>query len=758
MHTKKNASFLIIVVLSMLILSFITFATVYEQILSQSNGFFNVIIFGVALILMFIIITILARIFDVKKEKSEQSPVVSFLIILGIVGIFAAFVFLRLGYTSSISPDESKVYLASEYLSQGILDKGKDVHEDLIGYPADFIYCIIVSPIFKLIGESRESFTLVNICMMLILGLFIFLTVNLLSSKLYAVIAAFVFMFIPNNSFLVYSLNSELFVAAMFSIAFFLYSVMIYKRFLSQTLALFISVLCGIFSGICLSCEPVMFLAFLGLTIWAIKAKRQSTICYILPHIISLAIVLSNVFLKANTLNVDIIEVLLAFLLCFSPVHVREAGTEFSGIDFLNAITGRFNNPSRFLNDNYYFLTNQDGKSYSNNQTVWLGFVDQLATVFAIILCVMLIVYIIRVAYDKILPALTAFVLLFLGQLLGGVNKVGYVYVYVMIFIIGTCSLYYMYLNHHPDYALYVTNKEIRKDHLIMLKLQGEEVYDEEEEKTTKKEDVEPLDEAYLQRARALVFIGEDDSLYDEIKAEEKKNRILNPVAATMIETVIDENGEYDSKEKELDFLDELDEETPKKVVAEVKAIPATRPVEVVKPILADDYGQTLDSAISEERPEPTITETKEPSDIAKILPTPNSVSQNIENSGKIADDDYFDEPDDFSDKNQNSNPQPEGFVFRKKTQSTEASSPAVDTGKASKTKEKPEKVKKEKPEKQKTGGLFVKKKNKPDTADGESVEGKGANPDEVKPGEPLPNPLPLPRPHTPKDLDYDYK
>ena len=115
MHTKKNATFLINVVISMLILAYITFITVYEQILTQNNGFFNVIIYGVVLILVFIFITLFVRILTFKNN-SEVSPILSVLKVIGVIGLFALFVFLRLRYTSSVSPSESPLYNSARYI------------------------------------------------------------------------------------------------------------------------------------------------------------------------------------------------------------------------------------------------------------------------------------------------------------------------------------------------------------------------------------------------------------------------------------------------------------------------------------------------------------------------------------------------------------------------------------------------------------------------------------------------------------------
>ena len=699
MHTKKDASFMITVLLSMIILAYITFVTVYEQILSQNNGFFNVIIFGVVLILVFIFITLLARVITVKNNNQEQSPVLRVLIIFLIIGIFVLFFMSRLRYTSSLYPSDYPVYRAADYITSGNLMEGKDIHNHLISYPADFVYAYFLSNIFSITGASAEAYVITNISMMIILAAFLFFTVNLLAGKAYAAVAVIVCLFMPNHMFLVYTYNSELFVAALFMAMYFLFSVLIYKRFKSNSIARIIALLCGIFAGLCVSCEPVVLLAILIMTVWVLNSQRQTTLCALIPLIVSIMIMAALIFLKSLLLNVPFVDVLLGICFCFVPTYIRDSGADqFTLTNFFNSLSSRLNSPSKFLSDTFYFLTEENGNSFSSNQAIWLKLADQLIYIFLLVLCVLCIVYILRVMYDKIVPSLAVLVVLFLGQLLGGANQVNYIYFITIIIVIASTTIYYMYLNHHPDYAVIVTNAEIRKDNEIKLIKEGAGLPDESEEDDTSAEEITDED---LLRARALVFLGENEQLYAQIKEEERDRRINNPIATTRIKTTLNEQGEYDSVEEHVEFFDELDEKVDVAPVHEVKAIPSTRPVEVVKPILADDYENTIQKNESNE------DDSLEP----------------------------FDEPD-TSPKNDIDTG---GFVFRKK-EPKEKNTEATNI-KATKLKEPKIKEQKVKEPKIKESKKLVKNKSL----------------DDVKPGEPLPNPLKGPKPHVSKDLKFDY-
>ncbi|MDO4188632.1 MAG: glycosyltransferase family 39 protein [Lachnospiraceae bacterium] len=670
MHTKKDAGFLITLVLSMLILAYISFITVYEQILSQNNGFFNVIIYGVVLILVFIFITLFLRVINIKNETKEKSPVLNILVSIGIISIFAFFIYIIPRYTSSISPLESPLYKTATYINDGLLMQAMDIHEDILGNPANFVYAYIISLVFNIAGAESVVYIFINTVIMVLLAFFVYRTVKLISNIACAAFALIVLLLIPNNIFLVYSYNSEIFVAMLFMATLYLCELLIYKKFKSDSTARIIAIFAGIVGGLLISSEPVTLISLVALCIWIYKGGRQKTHCIVITLAVSLIEFIGIAFAKAFMMGIGFAKVIIAELLCFVPTHFRVASEEeFSIINMFKALTDRLNNPSKFLDDNSYFLTTDTGKSISASQTLALSIVDQFIILSMLILCVLLVVYIVRVNYDKIMPVLTLIITLFLGQILGGCNQVLYVYFICIFIVAGSTTLYYMFLNHHPEYAVFITNNEIRAEIEAINDTNDLEKADEE----TASDD--------LLRARALVFIGEDDALYNQIKEEERRNRSENSIAATRIKTIINEEGEYDSVEEDVEFLDSPDEVFEAKEIHEVKAIPATRPVEVVKPVLADDYYEPASSVSFD-------TNTK-------------------------VDEEFFDEPDDISNKNNvneqptssapksaesiqsEAQPQVEGFVFRKKNDNAGNNVPVKEKAiKEKKSKEKPVKEK----------------------------------------------------------------
>ena len=189
-----------------------------------------------------------------------------------------------------------------------------------------------------------------------------------------------------------------------------------------------------------------------------------------------------------------------------------------------------------------------------------------------------------------------------------------------------------MYFNHHPNVALMLTNEAIRQENMLV----------EESETSEEKEEDKEENDIYLRRARALIFIGEDEELYRQIKLEERANRANSPIAATVIKTGINEEGEYDLKSQDVEYFDEPDEKILVKPVHEVKTIPATRPVDVVKPVLADDY---LNEQSENDSNKQSENHSKE-----------SDLSINLSDKTDIKESEPIKEP-----------VKPEGFIFRKK-------------------------------------------------------------------------------------------
>lgn len=724
MHIKKNAAFIVTVLLSMLILAYVTYATVYEQIISQNNGFFNMIIFGAVLILVFIFITLIARVIGLRPN-TEESVLTKYLVYFFVLCIFALFVFLRLKYTSSVPVNESVPYKTADYLYVGNLSEGKDVMKSLIYFPADFMYGVRIAVIFDLLGATKEAYYLMNIIFMVIASAFIYLTVEFISNKVCAVIATLVILFIPGNSFMVYSYSTEVFVSAYFYISLYFFCLLIFKRYLHSISSIIISIFCGLATGIVIWAEPVTIIAYIALFIYLVKSDKQSVACKISTFVFTVISFILTFFAKVIQMKVSAGEILSGFLTCFNPLYNRTTEEAVNFSDVIVALSERLNNPSRFLSENFYFLSDIDGNSFSANQAIWLTLADQLVYIFFLLLCVLCVVYILRASYSKLMPIYTTIILLFIGQILGGVNDVNYTYFTYLFVVVGSSTIFYMYLNHHREYATALINSELKADYEIKALKEGIN----EEESKDNSDDIKPeINSNELLRARALIFIGENEALYEQIKASERKDRINNPVAATQIYSSISETGEYETKEQAIEFFDEMDNINNVRPVNEVIAIPSSRPVEVVKPILADE----IDSIIQEK---PVLNET--------------DLNTDVSNEVILNETEFFDEPDIKEPEivNEPAAPSVEGFVFRKKEPEV------VDSKKGSKKESKPVVKKESKPLLKKESKAEIKKEVLPVNKKEKSKKA----PKDYKPGEPLDNPLPLPKPHVNKDLDFDF-
>lgn len=737
MQENKKAPTLIISVLSLIVLGYVLYMSVYNQIIAQSDGFFNMIIFAGILLLVFILISLIIKLMA-YTPTNDISPVLKYLLFMGGACLIVLSIFLRIKYTSSVPASESVYFKACQYINDGMLSEGNDIMPSLLYDCAKLPFAMFSSLIFDIIGLNASAIIYINLGLLAVTAVFVYLTVATISDNICGLIAFIAVLFMPGMTFAVYSYNSELFFGAVFSITLYLYNLLIHKTFKNNVFILITSIFAGIFSGIMIFSEPVSVLIVIVLFVWAILKKKQPITYYIFCLLFSVLILFLLTFFKSLMLEKDLMEVILAGVSTFNPLKNNILQETYSFTDVLKFLGTYVDDLNTHIVNNYYFLTSKNGDTYSSLQAVWLQLGNQLIYMFLIIFTVADVLYLMKSLYNKITPIYSVFVSAFIVQLLTAKTSSNSLYFGIILVILAFSTIQQMFLNHHPDVSAM----------LLEMEEQGKI------EATDASESIDVSEENHVdvERARALVFYGENDALYKQIKLEERNARHTDSVITTKVTTGF-EDGQYIYKEEAVEFLDEADKPMDKPVVAEVKAIPGTRPVEVVKPLLADETGflDEPDEAIVIEENKPVqITDLNKEKEDLSYFDEPDEIKEEPE---------YFDEPD---TPVQTSNNAPiveepkteapdikEGFVIRKKEPKADPSFVAAPEEKKTKVKPekvKPEKVKKEKPEK-------VKKEKK---KKGKDVLPEPAKQEKAKPGEHLHNPLPLPKPHVSKDLDFD--
>ena len=517
--SKKNSTFInIIALVSLVIFGYLLFFTVYRQMISQNEGFFYVVVFGGILVLVYILLSLMTKLLAFSSD-SEANGVFVILEIIFILAISFLFVKLRIAYSTSIPAEESTIYHTAELLVGDELSYGgMDIFPQLLNNPSDFITGYFISIVFRFTGEDPSVITYINTGLLLATSLFIFGITRRLSSRICSLMAFLICLFMPTFGFSIYGFNSQLFYAFILSMCLF-FTIIPITQDKSNSATIISTVIAGVLWGISLTMVPagILILAFILLFN---KEKILNKKLSFMMLLISLFVFLVISYFKSLSLELSYGEIFAGYLTSINP-FVSESGESLEIGDVITQFNEKLDSQQKAINENYYFLTTLDGDTYSSVKVAWLQLGNQILYMFMIILSIACSFYMIRSKNRRAIPILSAILAAFVAIFLCSGQTYNILYFIILLIISGTISLQYMYENHH---ALADEN---------FYELVGEEEDNESEASTEDEID----DAAFMLRAQALIFIGANDSYYNQIKFEEKKhnNKRSTDEGATMI-------------------------------------------------------------------------------------------------------------------------------------------------------------------------------------------------------------------------------
>ena len=140
MTSNKDLFLKVISIISLAVLGYIFFISVYNQIIVQSGGVFYVIIFGGILILAFVMLSLVTKLIEVTRDIRDNI-MWNFVEILLLCNLAYLFLVFRMPYRSTIPGDESIIYRAAALMKNGELSSsGIDIFSHLIGCYCKTIY------------------------------------------------------------------------------------------------------------------------------------------------------------------------------------------------------------------------------------------------------------------------------------------------------------------------------------------------------------------------------------------------------------------------------------------------------------------------------------------------------------------------------------------------------------------------------------------------------------------------------------------
>ena len=551
----QNKLFIVTSLITFVMIVFTFYITVFDQIISQNQGFFYAIVFGVVLVLAFVLCNLFTKLLAISSNLNS-SKIFRIISISCFCLVSLIFIALRFRYNSTLSTyDSDLIKCASSFANGGISGKNELISM-VRRNPTDLLYALLLTPIIKFMGESTGAIMTINAIFMILTALFAYRTVQLISDRICALIAAFGCLLIPGQSFAVYSFDSDVLLSMLVFLSMDLYIHFWYLGDDVDDKIRYIYVVgCGLAMGLVIVSEPAMIIAVALMFVAVFLLKKRELKNILISSACSLGVVVICILIKSFIVNISIVDSFFDFANSFTGIFTG-SDLGISPTQIFDSFISGISNQNYYINDSYYFLYGNNGAAYSQLNAAWLCLINQIIYMFVLVMGMMCMIYSIRGSYIQVLPVNIMFMGSFIALLFQAMrNQSTFPFVSLLIVLASIC-LNYMYLNHHPeldDVSQYINSIS-----------EGVETIEDEEG------NVEVMSEsAFVDRAKALIFVGENDKLYQSIKEQEiekaKKefpDRLPEvPKADEVIDSKLPEKEPYffDSEDKKEEFAEEPD-------------------------------------------------------------------------------------------------------------------------------------------------------------------------------------------------------
>ncbi len=508
MIKKKPAYLISMALIGLVIFGYLLFFTVYRQMISQNEGFFYVLVFGGVLVLAFILLSLMTKLMAFSRE-GEDSVVFLILEIVFLLGMAVLCARVRIAYSTSVPAEESVVYRAATLLHKGTLSVGGvDIMPQLFGRPSNFFMAALLSLAFSIAGEDPSLMITVNTLLLIASAFLAYGIVRRLSSRISSLFVFLIVLFMPGMAFCVYNYDAQLLFCCSLFLSVFLtvLPMTAKKRGAASVVAV---IFAGIAWGLTLALEPVSILV-LAVLLFCGRIGRLSLKMSGLIALIAVFSFFGFSFLFSVAIEQPVMDLMPSFFARFNPFR-DDYGQAVPFADVLANFHNKIDAQQKAINDNYYFLTNRNGSTYSSITVAWLQLGNQILYMFMIVLSIACAFYMIRSRNPRILPVLSTIIASFVMMFFSSGNEYNIAFFLVLIIMTGAVSLRYMYENHHA-----LADENMQR----YLGVEEEEPAPEETVIETEEDRA-----AFMARAQALIFVGMNEEFYRQIKDAEAKAR-----------------------------------------------------------------------------------------------------------------------------------------------------------------------------------------------------------------------------------------
>ncbi|MCR5672607.1 MAG: dolichyl-diphosphooligosaccharide--protein glycosyltransferase subunit STT3 [Lachnospiraceae bacterium] len=509
---------------------YVFYITVFEQLISQSQGYFYAVIFGFILLVLFLLCNLFTKLIAISVGE-QRTAYRKLITTIALVIIATLFLVTRLRYSTSLYPGEYPIYRGAVAMAEGNYSESRDLVESANANPAQYLCSFILSVLFRFTEPSAGPFLWMNAFFIILCGFLTYKIVRTFTNQMCGIFAAFLCAVIPSQTFAVYSFKAEPVVAAIFLgavyalISLFSYNKRIkeiedYGEMPEKDIAGHVFTVIGaLLIGLLIFVEPFMILPMALMVLVANLSKKAKAFNMLIAFAAGIVIMVLLCFVKSVHMDIDFGTVMKSEVSAFDPATNYNTGQVDDFGDVFTSFNNELASMDSNITENYIFITdNSGGAAYTEMSANWMIVLNQIMYMFVLMMTISCMILAVKESKDYVV---TISMLIFgtVVMLLFQQNRDSQKFLFITIFIIASSTgIHYLYLDHHPELkvsinALDALEKTGRKEIAAATR-------------SNLKNAAQMTEADFVRRAKALIFVGNDEDLYNQIKNEEHERSL----------------------------------------------------------------------------------------------------------------------------------------------------------------------------------------------------------------------------------------
>ena len=511
--------------LSLIATVYVFYITVFEQIISQNQGYFYAVIFGFILLVLFLLCNLFTKLIAISVGE-QRTPYRKLIIVIGLVVTASLFLVTRMKYSTILSPGEYPIYRGALALAEGTYSQSHDLIESANTNPAQYMYSLILSIVYRFAEPGPGPYLWTNAVFIILCGFLTYKIVRTFTNQMCGLFAAILCAFIPSQTFAVYSFTSEPMVTAIYLGAVLaLISLYSYNKRIKEMedygeetegdiAGIVFTIVGALLIGLLIFVEPFMIIPMAFLVLVAVLSRKTKAMSMLIAFAAGLVIMVLLCFVKSSHMGVDFGTVMTSEMSAFDATTDRNSGQVSDFSDVYHKFNIELSSTDRNITDNYMFISDKSGSGvYTEMSASWVVVLNQIMYMFVLMMSISCMILAVKEQKDYVVTISTLIVGAVV-MLLFQTNRDNQKFLLITVFIIATATgIHYLYLDHHPELkvstnALDALEKTGRKEMAAATR-------------SNLKNAANMTEEDFIRRAKALIFVGNDEELYYQIKNEE---------------------------------------------------------------------------------------------------------------------------------------------------------------------------------------------------------------------------------------------